>query len=209
MRGLFVFLLLLSNWMIYAQTECFRLDKRRNLAICLNDSSLYTGICKGFYKNGRIQFFCKFDSGIIRTCLHWDNKGCLLDSSVYTKGFDDKKIVYQLYDRGSLQAIITYKLYKSIDSLNMIIVSEEKYLSKEGIIQQELIYFNDKKKHYILKEHYKNGNLKSSGLYYDSKSFLGFRFMKKDSLYIKYSEDGKKISEKLFKDDKEIIKNKN
>ena len=109
MKVKILIILVLITKIISAQSNCMRFDTKSGLAYNISDSNLYTGICKKYYKNDKIQSFCQIDSGKFKLTMYWDEKGNLIDSSVFIDGVD-KYRSYQYMKGGKINSICTYYL---------------------------------------------------------------------------------------------------
>ena len=203
MRYIGLSLLILSSISTLAQPDCFRFDKKTNLAYNLEDSNLYTGLCHTRYKNGSIMSTCQFEKGLLKYTLRWNKKGELFSAEFF---YNDKKYRSYLFHNNNLKSTATYYLLKvADDTINYYDYSDYTLFYGNGNKKRETVKLFDYKNRYTFKNYYRNGSIKESGLAYDKETLLKKAYtVQLDSVYYEYTKDGKLKSEIVYKDGKQV-----
>jgi antitoxin component YwqK of YwqJK toxin-antitoxin module len=149
----------------FSQTNCFYINKIDRLAYSTVDSTIFTGICKHFYNNGKPKGECVFKNGILISERGWFKNGQISDSSFNIEcnsgAFEDCGSFYEYkwWENGNpkYKTVVTnwksngpYVMYyengnkkeegnSKMTKLDGLI----KYYYKNGTIKHEYFYRND------------------------------------------------------------------
>jgi len=186
-KQLFTIFAILYIYPVFAQSVCFRVDSITGIAYDLTDSSLYSGSCSHGYKKGGLRYYCLYEDGVKKYSTRYNKKGTLVDSIIYLDG-DKRYTEYKFSRKGVLRYSGTY--YTSERDFMDVLENEGLHVKydKEGNKNWETMYYNDS---LYKKSFYKNGNLKSEGLYCKTDTVAGSLItLKPDGVHKFYREDG-------------------